>query len=547
MSAFFGAGIAKGAQQVQEYEQGREARDLALEQARLQVKQTKDLMPVQQSQQEEALKSIQMQNQQLASQMFKRDTFDAFRLFESDGDPKHLNNFLSQAKQSPVGSSLFKNVARVDRLTPTPAVQEQLEQQGITDVAGFLADPELSKSMVMATMADGTQQLVDMEKLYAGTGYAQQMTREELELASARALNAQRLRSGLSVEKLSARERVAKQMAEDLGIPMWQAYEQLDSKSTAANGTESERLAKELMAQDPSLDYVTAMGQALEMKRAGTERERTASAVAEQTGQNETDVLRGLQKEAQMPTSVREAKAANEAATGLEKAFDGKFFETDFSLPENKRKAQSYIRELEAATQAKLGQEERKTARQMRQLVSLGDRAGTAITPEETGLLDSMLSNVNSYISDNVTDGKKGVAAYESFRNIIRNALFGATLTSAEITAFNKAAGTLGQQQGPVLAKLEEQLNIVKDNLRGLYDFQDEHLAHYYLGADLDKVDTIIEALEGRVQMLQRAKKGGMPTGSKARQSGDAPAPAPAPAAQPGARKPLSEIFGGQQ
>ncbi len=526
-----GLGLTQGAANVAEYERGREMRNLQLEQAKLQLQTAQKLAPMQVSQTEEQLKQLEMQNKQMAAQMFKRDTYDAFRLFEADGDTKHLNNFLSQAKQSPVGGSLFQDVTRVDRLASSPEATALLERAGVRDAKGLMANPEYSKGMVVATMADGSQQLIDMEKVYAGTGFSQQMATEELDMFGKRALALQRLRQGSTVEKLTATERVAKQMAADMGIPEWEAFQMLQKGQQSAQGTENERIAKELMAQNPGMDYITAMDQAIQMKAQGSETERTAERLAAQTGADYTQTLRGLQKEKQAPASVREAEAANKAASGLDETFGGKFFDTNFGEPAARRLAQPYIRELEATTGIKLSNEDRKVARQMRQLVGLGSRAGEAITPEETGLVDSLLSSVNSYISDEVTDGKKGVAAYESFRNVVRNALFGSALTGAEISAFNKAAGTLGQQQGPVLAKLQEQLKLIKDNLSGIYNINDEHLSHYYLGADLEKVDDIIGALDQRIGLLQQRASNSNKT-------------VPQVPATKGPKKPLSEIFG---
>lgn len=534
MSAFTGAGLAKGAANVAEYERGREMRGIQLGMAQQQLDMSKKLAPLQVTEAEQQVKQLEMQTKQMASQMFKRDTYDAFRLFEADGDTKHLNNFLSQAKQSPVGGSLFQDVTRVDRLASSPDSIRMLEQAGIRDAQTVAADPELSKGLVVATMADGSQQLIDMEKVYAGTGFAGQLATEELDLFSKRALALQRLRQGSTVEKLTATERVAKQMAADMGIPEWEAFQMLQKGQQSAQGTENERIAKELMAQNPGMDYITAMDQAIQMKAQGSETERTAKLLAEQGQGDYTTKLRELQKEKQAPTSVREADAANKSAAGLDEAFGGKFFETNFSDPTARRTAQPYIRELEATTGIKMSNEDKKVARQVRQLIGLGTRAGEAITPEETGLIDNMVSGLNSYISDTVTDGKKGVAAYESFRNVVRNALFGSALTGAEIEAFNKAAGTLSQQQGPVLAKFQEQLKIVRDNLQGIYNINDEHLSHYYLGADVEKVDDIISALDQRIDLLQK-------------RTANSDKPAPLVPATTGPKKSLAEIFGAKQ
>ncbi|MGL4220225.1 MAG: hypothetical protein ACRCSS_06300, partial [Shewanella sp.] len=228
--------------------------------------------------------------------------------------------------------------------------------------------------------------------------------------------------------------------------------------------------------------------------------------------------------------SIKESAYATEAADALDEQFGGKFFETDFTKPENRRVAARYIRDLEAASPVKLSEEQKKYARQMRQLVNLGGRAGTAITPEETGIIDSLLSDFRSYVSDDVTGGKQGVAAYESFRNIVRNALFGSALTNAEIEAFNKAAGTLRQQQGPVLAKFQEQLRIVRDGLKSVYDSQDPYLAHYYMGGDLEQVQDVIGAIDSRLDLIARRTKNATKASPTVKDAAT--------------RKPLNEIFG---
>lgn len=507
IGAFVGAGIAKGSAQVAEWERNREMRDLQRKEAEQRISMNNQTMAQNDQISAEQLKQLQMQTRQLAQQQFRSDTYNALRLYESDGDPRHLNGFLQQAKQSPVAGTMFANIARVDRLTSSDA--ELVKQLGVQDVEGLVKDPNLAKQFVVATFANGEKGLVDMEKMYAGTGFANQLAAEQAELLSTRALAISRLRTGERADRLSSMERVAKQMSEELGIPMWQAYERLKGGSTKQQSSELERLAQQIQEQNPDIDYLDAYEQAVNMRTAGSETERAARAEAEQTGEDYNTVLQRKRKEKDAPGSVKEADAANVASEKLQEVFGGKYYETDFSDANARRLAQPYIRTIEKTTGAKFSEEDKRQFRLARQLVGLGERAGTAITPEETGLIDSMLSNVQSYISDNVTDGKQGVAAYESFRNVVRNALFGSALTGAEIEAFNKAAGTLGQQQGPVLAKFMEQLKIVRDNLSGVAQMNDEVLSHYYLGADQEKVADIIYSIDQRINRLNKITSAG--------------------------------------
>lgn len=501
-ASFAGVGIANAAANVQDWDRNRNMRELQRREAEARVTQLEQSIPIQAQQQQEELAQLKMQTKQLAQQQFKNETFNALRLYESDGDPRHLNGFLQQAKQSPVGGGLFKDIARVDR--PTSSDSALFGQLGIRDTEGLLKDPNLARQYVVATFTNGERGLIDMEKLYAGTGFANQLAGEQADLLSKRALAISRLRQGESVERLSTMERFAKEMAKDLGISEWEAYQRLKQGATKSNGSELERLAGQIMEQNPGMDYLAAYEQAVSMRSTGSELERRARAEAESTGEPYAEVLKRLAAERDAPSSVKEANAANEAVTDLQKAFGGKYYETNFNEPANRRIAEPYIQTLEKTSGTKFSEEDKRQFRSVRQLMSLGQRAGEKLTPEETGIIDSTLKTLRSYISDTVTDGSKGAAAYESFRNVVRNALFGSALTSAEISAFNKAAGTLGQQQGPVLAKLAEQLRIVKSNLEGVAQLNNETLSHYYLGADREKLDDIIQAIDERVNTISR-------------------------------------------
>lgn len=502
VGAYLGAGLAEGAANVHNWNQTRDMRELQRREAEARVRGLEQTIPMQADAAQEELKQLKMQTQQLAQQQFKNETFNALRLYESDGDPRHLNSFLQQAKQSPVAGGLFKDVVRVDR--PSSNDLELFNQLGIRDAENFLKDPKLAKQYVTATFANGERGLVDMEKLYAGTGFANQLAGEQADLLGKRALAVSRLRQGESVGRLSAMERVSQQMAKDLGISEWEAYQRLKQGSVKSTGSELERLAGQIMESNPGIDYLDAYEQAVAMRSTGSELERRARAEAEQTGEDYATILKRLAEQRDQPSSVKEATAANTAAQDLQKAFGGKYYETDFNIPANRRTAEPYIRLLEKTAGKQFSEEDKRQFRSVRQLMSLGARAGEKLTPEETGIIDSTLKSVKSYISDNVTDGAKGAAAYESFRNVVRNALFGSALTESEISAFNKAAGTLGQQQGPVLAKLAEQLRIVKENLGGIAQLNDETLSHYYLGADQEKLDDIIQAIDERVNRINK-------------------------------------------
>ena len=135
------------------------------------------------------------------------------------------------------------------------------------------------------------------------------------------------------------------------------------------------------------------------------------------------------------------------------------------------------------------------------------------------------------YISDDV-EGVDGVSSYETFRNIFRNSLYGASLTASEIQAFEKAAGNLKQQTGPVLAQLRTQMQDVRQQLRSVADFEDPMMAYYYLGRSQDDVLAAIDQIDKRIELISsydaRRKEGSKLTVEQARKT----APA-VPAIQP--------------
>lgn len=541
---YLGLGIAQGAANVGEYVRGREERELRLEEAKLrqqsaaaQFKQQQELAPLAADQARLQLEQLQMQTKQMQAQMFRSTAYDAFRLYNADNDPKHLNVLVQQAKNSPVGQSLFGRTARVDEVSNLPAHRKLLQEAGIQDVDGLLDSPELKGQFIVMTDTQGQQSLLDMAQVYAGTGFTQFMADEELKRLNTQSLITQRLRQGNSVNRTTALERLSKEMADELGIPVYEAYERLTKKQNKG-GSERERLAEQIMSENPGMDYLEAYEQAATLGRAGSETERTARQVAKDEGRDYTEVLRELQQEKQRTTAQKDIEAANTARQQLDDTFKGKYFETSFADPEARRKAQPLVTAIEKLTGRELTTEDKRVARQIRTLTALG-KQGSEVTEAETGPIDTVLRDVKSYFYDELGGNKQAVAAYAAFRNIARNALFGASLTEGERAEFDKSLSTLSKQPGTVLSRLRVQMDNIKNDLQAIYDFNDEHVSHFYLGKGLDELDDSITAIDERLKYLDRVTAG-EGKGSTVK----LPA-APLPR-EPGApRKPLDEIFSG--
>lgn len=475
-----------------------------LRQAQLMTKQAESNLaaaPTQQSNAEMQNQILQMQLRQAQGQQLKSQSFDAFGRYEADGDVKHLNNFYADAKKSDIGKSLFGGMVRVDAMTRTPETEKMLKSAGIEDLDGFFSDPEQVKSIVLTTGADGKKVLTDMNQVYVGTGYTNYVQDKELDSLVKRAQVNKLMRSGQSLENVTARERVAREMAAELKIPVWEAYQKIEGGSKGGSST-LERLTEKVMEENPDFSYLEAADQATQMLRS-TESERRAKNLPGDPNANLEDIKRTQAR----TTAEKDVAASDAVRSEIDSLAGGSIFEADINDPALRRVIGPKITALEKLADTKLSTEDQRMARELRNLAVLGGTAGSELTDKETGPLDYILKSVKKYVVDDI-GGAEATSNYEQFRNIFRNALYGASLTKTETDAFTKAAGSLYQQKGPVLAQLKTQLQSVKNNLSSIYDMNDPYIAQYYLGMDAEKIDRTIEALDERIKLVSGAGTG---------------------------------------
>ena len=264
---FTGLGIARGAERLQKYEQTRPDRELQRETAQQridmgeqQLQEQKDTAPLRKSAMEVQVGLQQAQLKQAQAANLKTSTYSAFRLYEADGNVKHLNNFLTEAKKNPAGRANFGDVLRVDALTRTPETEAMLRAQGIVNPDEFFSDPEQVQNMVLSTGVDGSRELISMLAMYAGTGYTQHMTTEELANLTKRATLNKALRGPESAETS-----VISKIAEEENISTYAATKQYyaakskrsTSSGKARGGTKVERVADGLQYENPTMSRLT--------------------------------------------------------------------------------------------------------------------------------------------------------------------------------------------------------------------------------------------------------------------------------------------------
>jgi ribosomal protein L22 len=414
--------------------------------------------------------------------------------------------------------------------------------------------------------------------MYAVTGYAQQATDEQLKNLTKNAAVIGQLRQGANLRGIQADSAIVSQVAEATGMARADVYSMLQpdpvsgldyvpktarASGGGGRGSAVERIASQLRASDPEMTLRDSFQQAMEL----TSRQRGGS---QGGGTNEGRFIKDYQDRnpdasyedalAAYRTTGKDERTAGqknieyseEAADELDQAFDGNFLAADLNnlTPEQERVVNRNINRIEQVGGLKLSTEEKKNARAIRKLLPTATTAATKLTDDQTGLIDSTLRQVKSYVSNNVP-GKDGTIAYENLRALGRNALFGSQVSSADYKAFNKAVASLGEQTGPVLASMKQQLQLMRDDINAAADLGDPYVAKVRYGTTLEGLDKIVNSLDERIELIQRGQTSGPAggqtnSGIKVRVTPNANGAAPA-AAVSGERPSLDSIFGGQQ
>lgn len=573
--ALVGAGIAIGAEDAP-------FRAARLQEAQARAKMSQEQLrtyeqdaPVRSAQRDSDVAALQAQLYQTNAALAKQQTFDSFQRYSADGDPKHLNMWLEQAKSNPVAKNLTSDMSRMDRLVRSPETEKLVRATGITDLDGFFSDPNLTKNFVVGTMADGSQQLVDMNRMYAVTGYAQQATDEQLKNLTKTASVIGALRQGANLRGLQADSALVDQLAKATGQDRATVFSMLKPDPVAGldyipktasgggrgGGSALERVAAQLRAADPEMTLRDSLQQALELTSRGgkggnTNEERYIqdymSRNPDATREEALTSYRQAGRD-ERTAGIKNIEYAEQAATELDNAFNGDFLNADLSnlTPEQTRVVNKAINRIEQVGGLELTPEEKKNARAIRKLIPTANTAATKLTDDQTGLIDSTLRQVKSYVSNNVP-GKDGTIAYENIRALARNALFGSQVSSADYKAFNKAVANLGEQTGPVLASLKQQLQLMRDDISAAADLGDPYVAKVRYGTTLEGLDKIVNSLDERINLINRGGQNGpagtaTSSGIKVNITPNAPGTQQQPAAVSGERKPLAAIFGGQQ
>ena len=470
--------------------------------------------PLRDQRDEVEMQQLKVQSKNINQQALSSTTFSAFDRYNADGNVRHLNTWLADAKKNPAGENIYGTISRYDAVTQSPETDKLLTSNGYNPQDVY-SDPKLAADLTIVTNQDGTQTLLPKNVMFASTGYDKYLTDEELKEMETRARINKMLQTGTPKHKVDLKEQIVHSLVEDgKAGTLAEAYQMVlemesSGKGTNVLSTADERGVAQTM-ETKNVDYLTAVGMFFEAKRGSTGKGETNESryIADYMVQN-PDASRSeataSYKNLGLTSTQKEIGSVRELRKGLDKMDWLESSPESMSDTQRSQVYRDYISPLEDLRNFKMSNEDKRTMRDLRNLTQLGGVAGTKLSEKETGLIDSSLNSLKKYMFDEV-GGTEGTSAYETFRNIFRNSLYGASLTKSEISAFNKAAGTLGKQFQPAMTALKVQMETVKSQMESIRDLNDPDIAHYYTGQSIDKIDRAIQSIEERIDGLGLAK-----------------------------------------
>jgi len=424
------------------------------------------------------LSLLQAQNKQMLAESAKRRIFDGFDRYTGDGDPRHLNILLKDLKSNPVGSKMFPEWARIDKVTHND--RDLFIKSGIEPEL-VLENPAVMRSIVKGTTVDGEVKLVDMDSLYKASGYSQYISDAERkrELEVARIYSAYRT-TGAKTEL--ERHIVSTLQGEGLepGTPEFeerrkQMYE--EAKSKPKGSTADERKAN------------------LRARLRGAESDEEFDRIYEEE-------LTAIDANKNKTAGMKEMDAVEASKQKLDEMAGGDFTSMQLTGLDSKMYSQieSEVERIERLGKLKFDATEKKDLSAIRDLIMLGE-SGVELTADKVGLADSLVSGVKKYVQDDVK-GIDATSAYQTYVNTLANALYGSALSAAEIGRLNNQFGTLKQQTGPVLAQFRTGLTQVRSKLDSIVKNNNSYVSHFRLGGDTAKIQEVIDRIDERINFI---------------------------------------------
>ena len=406
----------------------------------------------------ERLEFASQQNSQLGRKAFRSSSYQALDSYLDDGDVKHLNNFIQEAKDNPYAPKAFQQTSRVDNLDfKSDSDRQLLLTSGVSreeldaldgSVDGELDWTVIAKRYKRITNLDGTTRISDVVQFATMSGYARHATAQRLAdmQAMADVRKASRVPRAPAAKKDKPPSPTA--MYRDSNL-----YAKLKSKVDAGVATEEERNRFQFIQQE----------------QGGTE--------------------------------VAKDDIANTADAQVKPYLD---------LPFKEFRNNTEVRKLVRAMELNhpMAAHDRKMLTDLSQLTSLlkGDKSATNLSKTQTGIWDKFSGSVWKKVEDSLDPG--AVASYGAFMNQLRHNLFGSALTEHEISAFNEAYSNRKDKLGPVLSGLRAATAQLVGKYEAIENQNNEAVMKFYSGEIGSSLRAAQEKVNWKLGLLQRVADG---------------------------------------
>ena len=433
----------------------------------------------------------------------RRTTFDAYtRYDQGDGDVRHINTMINDINKT--GSPLFGKITRVDKVTEN-------ERQMLLD-AGYsktytdllISNPDLNKSLVIYTLADGGgKEIGNLDDLKGLTGYNDYADATELNRQKVARETALVAGLGYAVGP-NTPEAYRKTIAD-----IEHLYPGMSEDQLAQTPEFKELYPKNLEAlRNSSFGRLGRGRQGTEKVPEGYGRRYAAEMYGLYPGDEgyENALNEGMRAYGQDVIATSGIKNTKAAASAEEELLDMGFLDDDFNIDSltNTERARigQKMRSIEGPGGSKLSDKDEKTLSDIQRLTSLGSLA-SELTDQQTGIMDSMLQTARKYIFDKVDD-VQAEAAYSTYRNLVQHALYGAALTPNEAKTFSKQFGSLKQQRGPILDQFRVSLQELKDAYKAIERTNNVFVMKWRTGKTKAELQDVISSLDARIDMINK-------------------------------------------
>jgi hypothetical protein len=484
------------------------------------LRQSKALAPTEQDLEtqkdidSQTLLKLQQELKQTRAKNAEMAVYDAGSKYLEDGDVRHLNTAVEDAKSTQFGQSIFRDVAAINPITSSDKDKQLIETTLGVSPDLLLADPKLAKKYVKVSRPDGTESLVDIMAVLGGTRFQKYAKKADLEYKG----ETEKLEAAIvTANPLASKDPVAAK------IYMRLAAEGVDMSTDAGKlqfikefeEAENEKYLREVALKKAGLKpdtTLTTNPYFIPLKTA-EERNIGVRALKELVDQGSSAVngspeffetynrlLAESNKEKSLGGDGKKLAAANDAVARIEAAsqqLTGKrFLDPSLTVKDVKAIQESAGPEFQLLkNNAKINASLEKKLVNLKSMIEAGSNVAK-MTEEQTGVFDAWVFDKSKFVSDS-PEGVEALSNYSIIRNAMRNELFGAALTEKEIESFYQSYGSNMQKLGPMLEAFKANINYMKTQINSIGDtVMDKHVFKALSGGSVEQAQTVVNNLD---------------------------------------------------